>query len=71
MANREVYEAVVERVKMLTSEERRQILNLLHDMSCAQCMHFSGTGCVLASGKTPPANVIASGCKNFDYKVPF
>ena len=71
LANQEQFEAVVERVKMLSSEERRQLINILHDMSCVQCVHFTNAGCALAGGKMPPASIQATGCKSFDYKVPF
>lgn len=65
------YYAVLDLVKALPAEERRQIINVLHDMSCVQCQHYTGSGCALAGGKNPPANVQASGCKNFTYNVPF
>ena len=70
MAN-ERYNAAVEIVKMLPTEERRQLINLLHDMSCAQCQNYTGSGCVLAGGKNPPAEIMAHGCKNFNYAIPF
>lgn len=65
------YHAVADQVKALPAEERRQLINLLHDMSCCQCQHYTGKGCALADGKNPPIVVQTYGCKNFMYMVPF
>ncbi|QQO39123.1 hypothetical protein SPHG1_02 [Salmonella phage SPHG1] len=77
--DRELFERVATQAKALPRHVRRQLIIYLQDMSCAErvatqaknCRSFQAGGCLLSGGKTPPPAVLSSGCKLFDYDVPF
>ncbi|AIT13881.1 hypothetical protein birk_39 [Salmonella phage birk] len=69
--DRELFERVATQAKALPRHVRRQLIIYLQDMSCANCRSFQAGGCLLSGGKTPPPAVLSSGCKLFDYDVPF
>ncbi|QMV47875.1 hypothetical protein [Salmonella phage S144] len=71
LANQDEFNKVAAIAKTLPPEARRQLIIFLQDMSCVQCLYYKEDVCTRFGGKLPPPKIQASGCKDFEYDIPF